>query len=109
MIRLNYAALRKDKKEAVQINDELLKKAKKTLGFAARKELVALFADDLRLQAMEVAQRQMNPQLLVDAGEKGILDALKVYEVGRTRQQFREFALPFIKHSMQSAKSKAGK
>ena len=109
MIRLNYAALRKDEVETVQINEELLRKAQKTLGFSARKELVGFFGTELRLQAMEVAQRQMNPQQLVDAGEQGVIDALKVYEVGKTAQSFKEFAVPFIKRAMQSAKTKAGR
>ena len=105
MIHINYTALRKEEAESLVLNDELLTKAKSRFGFGARKELLRLFAPSLRLQAMEVAQRQVNPQSLYDAGMDGVIEALKVYDIGRTDQPFKEFAVPFIKLAMQSAKS----
>lgn len=112
MIRVNYHALRREETEAVQINEELLRKAKKRFSLGAgkaRKELMDIFAQQVRLQAMEVAQRQMNPQLLVDAGKEGLLDALKVYDIGDSSQTFKEFATPFIKRAMESAKAQRGR
>ena len=105
LIRINYAALRKDESESIQISDELLKKAKRRFGFSARKELLGLLSSQLRLQAMEVAARQMNPQLLYDAGMQGVLNALKVYDIGQTDVAFKDFAMPFVRTAMQSAKA----
>ena len=105
MIRINYAALRNQEVESLDINEELLKKAKGRLGFGARKDLRNLFVPHVRLLAMEVAKREMNPQALFDAGLDGVLEALKVYDVGRTELSFKDFATPFIKRAMQSAKA----
>jgi hypothetical protein len=108
LIRVNYAALRKDDTETLDVSDELLKKAKGRFGFGARKELNTLFSSHVRLLAMEVAQRQMNPQLLYNAGMDGLIDALKVYDIGQNQQAFKDFATPFIKRSMQTARSTKG-
>ena len=105
MIRVNYAALRKNDSGTLEVSDELLKKAKGRFGFSARKDLRAQFTSHVRLLAMEVAQRKMNPQLLLDAGMDGLLDALKVYDIGENQQAFKDFATPFIKRAMQTAKS----
>ena len=107
MIRINYAALRKGDSDGLEIDDELLRKAKKRFGFGARKELLHLFTSHIRLQAMEIAQRQMNPQSLCEAGAEGVMDALKVYDIGETQQPFKDFAVPFIKRAMQTVKSRA--
>jgi hypothetical protein len=108
LIRINYAALRQEESELLQISDDLPRKAKKRFGFSARKELQRLLSAQIRLQAMEVAARKMNPQLLYDAGLKGVVDALKVYDIGQTEQPFKDFAMPFVKHAMQSAKTSMG-
>ena len=104
-IHINYNSLRDDPKNGV-IDDELLKKAKGLLGWGARKELIRLFDSQLRVLASEVAQRQMNPQLLYEAGEKGIMSALELYNVGHTRESFRTFAMPLIRQQMMHARSK---
>jgi hypothetical protein len=104
VIRINYAALRKDESESILISEELLRKAKKRLGFGARRELIGLLSSQLRLMAMEVAHRQMNPQSLYDAGVEGVLSALKVYDIGESDQSFKDFAMPFVKRAMQSEK-----
>ena len=106
VIRINYHALGEEKAREVVVSDDLLTRAKKRFGFGARRELLEFFVPLVRLQAMEVAQRQWNPQQLMKAGLNGVLDALKVYDIGQTEQHFKEFATPFIKRAMQTAKSK---
>jgi len=105
LIRINYAALRQQQADSLELSDELLKKAKGRFGFGARKELRKAFASHVRLLAMEVAQRKMNPQLLYNAGLDGMIGALKVYDIGQTEQEFKDFATPFIRRAMQSAKA----
>lgn len=105
MIRVNYAALRKDETVTLEVSDELLKKAKGRFGFGARKELCSIFSSHIRFLAMEVAQRQLNPQSLVNAGMDGLIEALKAYDIGECQQPFKDFATPFIKRAMQTAKS----
>jgi hypothetical protein len=105
VIHINYAALRKDEADGMVLSDELLRKAKGRFGFGARKEVLRVFTPSVRLQAMEVAQRQVNPQSLLEAGLAGVIQALKVYDIGKTEQPFKEFAMPFVKQAMQSAKA----
>src|ERR1051325_5436440 len=105
LIPINYSALRRREASSIDIPDDLLRKAKKRLGFAARRKLLALLDSDLRLMAMEVAQRQVNPRTLYDSEAEGIFTALRAYDVGKSEQSFQSFAMPFVKHAMQSARS----
>jgi|GEM_PF-4032860 len=106
-IHINYAALVNDNSSADNISEELLKKAKSFFSGGARKELLQLFDAEIRLMAMEVAQRQVNPQDLYQAGTLGLLEALEIYDPGKTEQEFKEFALPFVRTHMLNARSKA--
>ncbi len=107
MIKIHYNALEKTPASGVQVGEELLKKAKGLFGSAARGEVVHLFDPIIRHQAMEVAQREVNPISLYDAGKDGLLDALKIYKIGKTKSSFVDFATPFIRQAMQLAKQKA--
>lgn len=105
MIHINYRALEDETDRAkVRISVDVLKKARTLFGLAARKELVEIFDGQIRVLAAEIAQRQMNPQELYDAGVKGIWEALDTYDLERLRPGFREYALPFIRQQMLNAK-----
>lgn len=106
MIKIHYNALEKTPTKGVQVGDDLLKKAKGLFGSSARAEVVRLFDPVMRHQAMEVAQREVNPITLYDAGKDGLLDALKIYKIGKTKGSFVDFATPFIRQAMQLAKQK---
>lgn len=106
MINIHYGALREDDKSKDRVPDELLKKAQGLFGGSARKEIVKILNGHIRLQAMEVAQRQINPQTLYDAGVQGILDAIKSYNVGHEDLSFKMYTTPFIRQAMQSARAK---
>jgi len=106
-IHINYDALAKPATPKLVVTDDLLKKAKGLLGFNARKELVRLFDHQLRVLAVEIAARQANPHALYEAGTAGLLEALKMYEVGQTTQPFTDFAIPFVRTSMLNARDKA--
>ena len=106
MINIHYGALREDDKSKDHVPDELLKKAKGMFGGSARKEIVQILDGHIRLQAMDVAQRQVNPQSLYDAGVAGVADAIKSYNVGHEDHKFKIFATPIIRQSMLNAKAK---
>ena len=58
-------------------------------------------------RSVEIAARQANPHSLYEAGTTGLLEALKMYEIGQTTQRFADFAIPFIRTSMINARDKA--
>lgn len=105
-IHINYNALttKTDHKDLAPL--ELVRKAKGLLGFSARKELVRRLDPQLRLLAAEVAQRQVNPTQLYEAGVAAILEALKMYDPDKTTQPFWQFAQPFIRTAMIHARNK---
>ncbi|MDW8344468.1 MAG: hypothetical protein RMM51_08240 [Verrucomicrobiae bacterium] len=105
-IHINYDALTTQPNNKVQVSSELVRKAKGLLGFSARKELVQRLDPQLRLLAVEVAQRQVNPMQLYDAGVNAILEALKLYDPEKTTQPFPQFAQPFIRTAMIHARDK---
>src|SRR5947209_3522568 len=107
-INIHYGALREDDKNKDKVPDELLKKAQGMFGGGARKEIVQILDKHIRLQAMDVAQRQINPQTLYDAGVQGVLDAIKSYTVGHEEHSFKIFSTPFIRQAMQNARAKMG-
>lgn len=105
-IHINYDALTTKTNHKDQVPLELIRKAKGLLGFSARKELVRRLDPQLRLLAVEVAQRQVNPMQLYEAGVAAILEALKMYDPDKTTQPFRQFAQPFIRTAMIHARDK---
>ena len=106
MIKIHYGALREDDKGKHRVPDELLKKAQGMFGGNARKEVVRILDGHIRLQAMDIAQRKLNPQTLYDAGVTGVLDAIKSYNVGHEDHAFKVYATPFIRQAMQAARAK---
>ena len=108
MINIHYGALREDDKRKDHVPDELLKKAQGMFGGNARKEIVQILDGHIRLQAMDVAQRQINPQSLYEAGMAGVADAIKSYKVGHEEHSFKIFATPFIRQAMVNARAKIG-
>jgi DNA-directed RNA polymerase specialized sigma subunit len=105
-IHIDYNALREDSTAGQRITADLLKKAKGLFGGSARRELVRLFDRQMRLMAAEIAQRQANPQVLYEAGRSGLMEAVRLYRIGETLENFRSFAIPIIRQRMVHAKSK---
>ena len=108
MINIHYGALREDDKSKDRVPDELLKKAQGMFGGSARKEICQILDGHIRLQAMDVAQRQINPQSLYDAGMTGVAEAIKSFRVGHEEYSFKIFATPFIRQAMLNARAKMG-
>ncbi len=110
MIHINYRVLdaEADGQARARISVQVLKKARTLFGRSARKELSQHFDADIRLMATEIAQRQVNPTALYEAGVKGIWEALDTYDLERLRPGFREYALPFIRQQMINARKKLG-
>jgi hypothetical protein len=106
MIRLDYAALGDNSARDSEIPRELIKKAKGLLGRRARTEILQMMDQLLRVQAAEVARRQMDPQRLHEAGRQAVLEAIKSYQIDQP-QDFREFAVAFARQAMILAKTKA--
>jgi len=107
MIRLDYAALGDNVTMDSEISVELVKKAKGLIGrAAAREEILQLMDNALRVQAAEVAARQVNPADLYTVGRHAVREAIKHYRIGQ-RETFNEFATAFARQSMLRAKSKA--
>ena len=105
MIHIDYALLRKAQSSGVGIPDDLLRKAKSSFGFRARKKLVRQFDSQIRLLAAEVARRETDPVLLYEAGAEGVRNALEVYSVGEDQGAFEAFATPFIRQHMLRTKT----
>ena len=73
MIRLDYAALGDPVARDSEIPRELVKKAKGFLGSKARAEILLMMDQGLRVQAAEIARRQMDPQLLHEVGRLAVV------------------------------------
>ena len=107
VIRLDYAALGDDSARDSEIPRELVKKAKRLLGRGeARQEILRMMDQTLRVQAAEVARRQMDPLRLYEVGQQAVLEAIKSYQI-KQQEDFREFATAFVRQSMVLAKNKA--
>jgi hypothetical protein len=107
VIRLDYGALGDNVTKDAEIPLGLVKKARGFLGRAtARQEILQLMDNALRVQAAEVAARQMNPADLYAVGQQALEEAIKHYKIGQ-QETFREFATVFVRQSMIRAKSKA--
>lgn len=105
-IRLDYAALGDPMARDSEIPRELVKKAKGFFGRQAREEILQMMDQGLRVQAAEIARRQMDPQVLHEVGQKAVLEAIKSYQI-KQREDFREFATAFVRQAMALAKNKA--
>jgi len=107
MIRLDYAALGDNVTMDAEIPIRLVKKAKGFLNrAAAREEILQLMDNALRVQAAEVAARQVNPADLYTVGRHAVEEAIKHYRIGQ-RETFNEFATAFARQSMVLARNKA--
>lgn len=106
MIHIDYRVAQDTDSEKPRIGVDVLKKSLSLFGRSARKELVQLFDGDLRVMAAEISQRQVSPQILYQAGVKGIWEALDTYDLERLRPGFREYAMPFIRQQMLNAKKR---
>jgi len=106
MIRLDYAALGDNTARDAEIPRELVKKAKGLLGRRARTEILQMMDQTLRVQAAEAARRQVDPQRLYEVGQQAMLEAIKSYEI-KQPEDFREFAIAFVRQAMAQAKNKA--
>jgi len=107
VIRLDYAALGDDSARDSEIPRELVKKAKRFLGReGARQEILRMMDQALRVQAAEVARRQMDPLRLYEVGQQAVLEAIKSYQI-KQQENFREFATAFARQSMVLAKNRA--
>ena len=103
MIRINYKSLQGG--PTAEVTPELVKKAQGFLGWQARREVLRMMDQAVRVQAVEVSRREINPQLLYTAGQDALRDAIKAYRVGQ-RENFREFATLMIRQAMTHAKDK---
>jgi DNA-directed RNA polymerase sigma subunit (sigma70/sigma32) len=103
-IRINYAALNAEERGQGYIGHELVKKARGFFGGGARKQIRSILDSQIRLLAVEVAQRQTDPHALYQAGFEGLDEAIKIYDPERTELTFRSFALPIIRQHMQRSR-----
>lgn len=104
MIHIDYEMLA-DAARADSVDAKLVRKAKGFLGRRARAKIMELLDSHLRSQAAQIAQRQINPMLLYEAGQRAVLDAISLYRVG-DRQDFHKFADALIRQAMFSTKMK---
>ena len=104
-IYINYSLLKQPSSREAQISEHLLRRAKRFIGFRARRELVRLLDPQIRLMAAEIAQRQMNPTLLYKEGTIALFDALDAYRVGKEETPFRQWVIPFIQQRMYKVKN----
>lgn len=105
VIRLDYVSLGGSGSPDAEIDPALVKKAKGFLGRHAREEILKLIDHNLRVLTAEVAQRQVNPELLYKVGQDAVTEAIKVYKI-KQKEGFREFAIAFARQSMFLAKTK---
>ena len=103
MIRIDYRTL--ESGPVTEVSPDLVKKAQHFLGRRARREVSQIMDQAVRLAAVQVSQREVNPQLLYPAGKDALRDAIKAYRVGQ-RESFREFATLMIRQAMTHAKEK---
>ena len=105
VIRLDYASLGGSGTPDAEIDRALVKKAKGLFGRQAREEILQLVDHNLRVLTAEVAQRQVNPELLYKIGQEAVGEAIKAYKI-KQEEGFREFAIAFARQSMFLAKGK---
>ena len=105
MIRIDYQILREGKSHDGHVDLHLLKKARRFFGRAAREEILQIMDPLLRVQAGEIAQRQVSPQSLHEIGKQAILEAIKLYRIGQ-KESFREFAMIYTRQAMVLARNK---
>jgi len=105
MIHIDYQALRDSKSQDDHVDPRLVKKARRFFGRAAREEILRILDPLLRLQAGEVAQRQVTPQSLHEVGRQAMLEAIKLYRIGQ-KESFREFAMIYTRQAMVLARNK---
>jgi len=108
MIRLDYASLGGAGTPDAEIDRDLVKKAKGMFGRQAREEILKLVDPNLRLAAAEVANREMNPELLYRVGQEAVGDAIKAYKIDQ-EEGFREFVVALTRQYMFLAKNKKSK
>ena len=87
------------------IDAKLVRQAKGIFGRKARMKILKILDSRLRSQAAQIAQRQINPMLLYEAGQRAVLDAIALYRAGE-RQEFHKFADALVQPAMFSAKMK---
>jgi hypothetical protein len=105
VIRLDYASLGGAGTPDAEIDRALVKKAKGLFGRQAREEILQLVDHNLRIVAAEVANREVNPELLYKVGQEAVGEAIKVYKI-KQEEGFREFVIVFTRQSMFLAKSR---
>ena len=105
MIHIDYQAAREGKTRDSHVDLQLVKKARRMFGRAAREEILRIMDPSLRIQAGEIAERQVTPQSLHEIGQQAILEAVKLYRVGQP-ESFQEFAMIYARQAMVLAKNK---
>ena len=104
MIHIDYQAARDSKSQDDHIDAGLIKKAQGFFGKGAREQILQILDSALRVQAGEIAQRQVNPQTLHEEGQKAIMEAIKLYKIGQ-KEKFREFAMIYARQAMVLARN----
>ncbi len=104
MIRIDYQML-SDASRADVVDADLVRKAQGFFGRGARQEILRILDSHLRVQAVEIAQRQIDPILLYEVGRRAVLDAIESYH-REGQGDFRKFADPFIRQAMFNTKMK---
>jgi len=105
MIRIDYQVLRESKAADGDVDVRLVKKARRIFGRGAREEILRIMDPLLRVQASEIAERQVSPQSLHEVGQGAVLEAIKLYQIGQ-REDFGEFAMIHARQAMVLAKNK---
>ena len=104
MIRIDYQVLHETKARDGRVDLRLVKKARRLFGRAAREEILRIMDPLLRVQAGEIAERQVTPQSLHEIGQQAILEAVKLYRIGQP-EDFGEFAMIHARQAMVLAKN----
>ena len=87
------------------VDAKLVRKANGLFGRKARRKILEILDPHLRSQAAQIAQRQVNPMLLYEAGQRAVLDAIALYRAGE-QQDFHKFAHALTQQAMFSTKMK---
>jgi hypothetical protein len=107
MIHIDYKVAGEAKsQDNHHVDVRLVKKAQGFLGRGAREEIVRILDPLLRLQAGEIAQRQVTPQSLHEVGQRAVLEAIKLYRVGQ-KESFQDFTMIYSRQAMVLARNKA--
>jgi hypothetical protein len=105
MIHIHYEVLHEGKTRDGHVDIHLVKKARRIFGRAAREEILQIMDPLLRVQAGEIAGRQVTPQSLHEIGQQAVLEAIKLYRVGQ-KESFREFAMIYARQAMVLARNR---